>query len=713
MAISYVGAGSNVSGNAASAASVVVPLVATQLLKDLLIVIVSSSSPTINIICPTAGWTTQITQYHTSGGLAIFTKISTGPSETAPTITRAGATDGIRAFMIAYRGAGGIDTISSRNNSGSASLGWTHSAQLLTTYPSEPVVYLFQNGPTATGSGHTGYASLAANSGTTVVGALVSTAAALPGIYVLQETLATPSLSSATRRAEMLPNTSYTNWLSFTISIAPASIVIPSSSIELYSSLAYNFPLELSFNAPPIPAGRIQSNDSIGITFPLEIDIDILPNTTPIELFNDTIVLSYPVELSVEQKLIDFTGKAETYSPISTSFPVELSVPVSAVLLPLSNDLEAVSYPVELSVPVSSVLQPSSNDLEAVAYPVELSVEQKLIDFTGKAETYSPISTSFPVELSVPVSAVLLPLSNDLEAVSYPVELSIIHNLINPRVNSIGFDNGSIFLNGTTGIDITEPAGSLYAIGNEFTAELWVRFNDLQNPVGLLAKRATTNLSLSEWITLSITSQGFIKLEVSSTNLASGWDLTLIGTQSVGKGIWYHIAAVKSGNTWNIYLNGKQYAFGTASGTVRSTFGTLSLGAYATDETYPLNGYIGGLRLVRDLALYTSEFIPPNYAFTNTQTANQDANPSLAITSGTVLVINPKYVNTTVSDDSGNSAVVTNVYQINHLSPLQLNLSTKFNNLFKTQSITSPFVANISGIGGVTTAASTVTELWI
>ena len=308
-----------------------------------------------------------------------------------------------------------------------------------------------------------------------------------------------------------------------------------------------------------------------------------------------------------------------------------------------------------------------------------------------------------------------MPSSNDLEAVSYPLQTSIIPNLINPRVNSVGFNSGSIVLDGTTGIDITEPAGNPYTIGNQFTAELWVRFNDLQGPAGLLAKRATTNLGLSEWITLSITSQGFIKLEVSSTNLASGWDLTLIGTQSVGKGIWYHIAAVKSGNTWNIYLNGKQYAFGTTSGTVRSTFGTLSLGAYAADETYPLNGYIGGLRLVKDVAVYTSEFIPPNYEFTNTQIASQDATPSSAISSGTVLVINPTYGTTTVSDNSSYSAAISNVYQINHLSPLKLNLSTKFNNLYSTQAITSPFVYNISGMGaGVgTTAATTITELWI
>ena len=491
-------------------------------------------------------------------------------------------------------------------------------------------------------------------------------------------------------------------------------------SIALNNGLASTTVLinDTSNSISIISSANVQKFDSITIAFPLEIDIDpILENFRPLtELVADinSISIAYPLEISTLYAISDWSEKILFNDLEAVSYPLQTSVPVSSVLLPFSNDLEAVAYPLQTSVPVSSVLLPFSNDLEAVSYPVELSVEQKLIDnFSNKTQTYTPISITSPLELSVPVSSLLLPFSNDLEAVSYPLQTSIIHNLINPRINSIGFNDGSIYLDGTTGIDVTEPAGSLYAIGNEFTAELWVRFNDLQGPVGLLAKRANTSTTSAEWITISINSQGFIQLEVSSTSVPFGWALVLTGTQSVGKGIWYHIAVVKSGNNWAIYLNGKQYAFSTSSGTVRSTFGTLSLGAYDTAETYPLNGYVGGVRLVKDLALYTSEFIPPNYEFTNTQTANQDAKPSLAIASGTVLVINPKYGNTIVSDDSGNSAVVTNVYQINHLSPLQLNLNTKFNNAFRTQSITSPFVANISGIGGVTTAASTVTELWI
>lgn len=327
MAISYVGAGTGVS---AQAASVTVPLPAGQLLKDLLIVIVSSVSTNTAITCLTAGWTPQLVNFGLSGGLGVFTKISTGPSETTPVVTRVGQTNGIRAFMIAYRGAGGIDTTSLYTFQNSTIFGWTHTAQLVTNYPNEPIITLFQNGPTATGSGHTGYASFTnsgeANFGTTLIGGFVSTAAALPGMYAIQETRATPGLSSSTRRGQMLPNTSVTYWLAISFSIAPASIVIPSSSIQVFPSLGYTFPLELSFAAPPIPADRIQSNDSIGITFPIQTDIEILPSIVPIELFNDTIVLSYPVELSVEQNLIDFTGKAQTYSPISITSPLELSV---------------------------------------------------------------------------------------------------------------------------------------------------------------------------------------------------------------------------------------------------------------------------------------------------------------------------------------------------------------------------------------------------
>ena len=493
-------------------------------------------------------------------------------------------------------------------------------------------------------------------------------------------------------------------------------------SISLNNGLASTTVLinDTSTTVSTIPSSSIQTFTSIALTSTIEtiVDNSNLTSWSTRILSNDTLGVSYPLELSVDNSnLTSWSTRVLSNDSLGIFYPLEKLVPISSVMKPFASNDIAVAYPLEKPVPISSVMKPfASNDI-GVTYPLEQAIYPKdsMPFISDRAQAYDSINADFPLELSVPISAVLAPFSNNTLSISGPLEIPIFYNQLDPRSNALGFTGGSIFLNGITGIDITEPAGNLYSIGTNFTAELWVRFNDLQGPAGLLAKRADTGINPAEWIALSITSQGFIQLEVSSTSVPSGWALVLTGTQSLGKGVWYHIVVVKSGNNWSIYLNGKQYAFDTSSGTVRNTSGILSLGAYATDETYPLNGYIGGVRIVKDVAVYTSAFIPPNYEFTNTQTASQDAIPSLAIASGTVLLITPKYGINTVSDESDYSATISNTYTLSNFSPLGLNLSTKFNNVFSNMSINAPFVLSISGMGaGVgITAATTITELWI
>ena len=78
---------------------------------------------------------------------------------------------------------------------------------------------------------------------------------------------------------------------------------------------------------------------------------------------------------------------------------------------------------------------------------------------------------------------------------------------------------------------------------------------------------------------------------------------------------WYHVAFVRDGNDWSLYLNGT--AEGTRTGLsgsiTSSTNNGLDIGRRFSDA-YFVDGYIDDLRITKGLARYTSNFTPPTSA---------------------------------------------------------------------------------------------------
>ena len=77
---------------------------------------------------------------------------------------------------------------------------------------------------------------------------------------------------------------------------------------------------------------------------------------------------------------------------------------------------------------------------------------------------------------------------------------------------------------------------------------------------------------------------------------------------------WYHLAFVRNGNDWSLYLNGTAENTRTVSGSITSsTLGALELGRRQDGVQY-VDGYIDDLRITKGLARYTSNFTPPTTA---------------------------------------------------------------------------------------------------
>jgi hypothetical protein len=161
---------------------------------------------------------------------------------------------------------------------------------------------------------------------------------------------------------------------------------------------------------------------------------------------------------------------------------------------------------------------------------------------------------------------------------------------------------GSSMLFDGSGATLSIPYSTDFDIGTNYTIEAWVW------------KPATTDLCVvSSRNAGNINYHLFVGAYVSIDTISSGGTLSLAGTTAVTSNAWHHVAATKDGNTWRIFLDGNLEASGTVSGTYAATGVPIVVGA--TSAGYYFNGYIGDLRITKNVARHTASFTPPTEAF--------------------------------------------------------------------------------------------------
>ena len=182
-----------------------------------------------------------------------------------------------------------------------------------------------------------------------------------------------------------------------------------------------------------------------------------------------------------------------------------------------------------------------------------------------------------------------------------------------PAAYSPATIGGSGYFDGA-GDYLTAPAtGSAFDISTgNFTIESWVYMNSTVNgTVSALNKGSGVD--------------GIYFVHVGGiyvTSNSSSWDIISLGTiPGITANAWNHVALVRNGNSWVVYLNGVSVHSVTSSASVSFT-GTRLLGVGATGSgSALLAGYVSNLRIVKGTAVYTSNFTPPTApvtAITNT-----------------------------------------------------------------------------------------------
>ena len=217
---------------------------------------------------------------------------------------------------------------------------------------------------------------------------------------------------------------------------------------------------------------------------------------------------------------------------------------------------------------------------------------------------------------------------------------------------------------------------------NDFTIEYWM-FNG--------SGRSIFNGAGSVGSTYGIFVEGTGGYWQISVGNGSGWTVTSLNFQPIAAtiGVWTHHAFVRSGGTFQVYVNGNSvYAKSIPSLSIANQY--LQIGAQTRNGLY-FNGNITNFRFVNGSAVYTSNFTPPS-------------NPLTAV-SGTALLLDVVNSGAYLTDTSGNSVSVTPTNGVSYSGatpfvPITTTILTS-GGIASTSTVTgSLVVAGGVGIGG-------------
>ena len=278
-------------------------------------------------------------------------------------------------------------------------------------------------------------------------------------------------------------------------------------------------------------------------------------------------------------------------------------------------------------------------------------------------------------------------------------------------VRSIGFGStissaatGSVLFNGTTQY-LTVPSSNDLTFGTgDFTVEGWYNFNSfgIDNALILLGTGAIGGINYAAWFMRYYTGPyggPFLQLYRYAGGSEENYTFSLGSALSTNQ--WYHIACARYGTDLRMFLNGTQVDVTQTCATNYTIVNSdpLIIGRVLTGNgTFYLDGKASNIRVVKGLAVYTSNFTLPPSPLASTQTANTNGNPSAAITgTQTSLLLNAVYGSTFLNDSSGYNLTVTNVG-----AATSSKISPYFANINLTNTTAATVVLNMAALGGFT-----------
>ena len=221
-------------------------------------------------------------------------------------------------------------------------------------------------------------------------------------------------------------------------------------------------------------------------------------------------------------------------------------------------------------------------------------------------------------------------------------------------------NGGAVSLNGSTQY-LYIAANSILNIttGSSFTIEAFIYPTSSSSVQQLITQDDGTSTGQCFQFRLNTLAPEFIYFTGSGRT-----PTTITGNTAVTLNTWNHVAVSYDGTNVRLFLNG----------TVINTTATAAANFYSASVQTGIGAYSGGsfgnyftgnmsiIRIVKGVAVYTSNFTPSTNPVTTTQSANINGNPSAAITgTQTSLLLNVLSSSAYLTDGSTNNLTVTPV----------------------------------------------------
>jgi hypothetical protein len=157
---------------------------------------------------------------------------------------------------------------------------------------------------------------------------------------------------------------------------------------------------------------------------------------------------------------------------------------------------------------------------------------------------------------------------------------------------------------------ITAPAGTAFNLGSgNFTAECWVYLTSFASSIRVFGQTDSSGTSGSTSILMDVTS-GVVTAYLGYSSTPNSF-ISCTNSATITTNAWYHLAMVRNGSEFRVYVNGAQGASSNVSGlTVSSSAEPFTIGRNGSFNGLYVPGYVSNLRIVKGTALYTSNFTP-------------------------------------------------------------------------------------------------------
>jgi len=149
----------------------------------------------------------------------------------------------------------------------------------------------------------------------------------------------------------------------------------------------------------------------------------------------------------------------------------------------------------------------------------------------------------------------------------------------------------------------------------DFTIDFWVRFNALPTS-GSDMRICTQNAGdYNDWWLAMWNNGGTYTWKFATYTLPTNNPIAIPQATTVSVNTWYHVALVRSGNTWYWFQNGNRLGTGASNANpVNDYAAPLAIGGRSSG--FYFNGWIDEFRISKGVAQWTSTFTPPSSPYT-------------------------------------------------------------------------------------------------